>query len=55
MDSEVKTVEIYSVHGQKVQTSNTKSVVLNNLAAGVYFVKVEDVDGLNSTKKLIIK
>lgn len=55
MDSEVKTVEIYSIHGQKVQTSNTKSVVLNNLAAGIYFVKVEDVDGLNSTKKLIIK
>lgn len=55
MDTEVKSIEIYSIHGQKVQTSNTKSVVLNNLAAGVYFVKVEDVSGLNSTKKLIIK
>jgi hypothetical protein len=55
MDSEVKTVEIYSIHGQKVQTSNTKSVVLNKLAAGIYFVKVEDVNGLTNTKKLVIK
>ncbi|WP_439553916.1 LamG-like jellyroll fold domain-containing protein [Flavobacterium macrobrachii] len=55
MDSEVKTVEIYSIHGQKVQTSNTKSVVLNKLAAGIYFVKVEDVNGLTNTKKLVVK
>jgi hypothetical protein len=55
METELQSVEIYTLQGQIVQTSTNKNVFLNNLPTGVYIVKVEDVEGLSNTKKLIIK
>ena len=54
-ETEVKSVEIYSLQGQKVQTATSKTFEVNNLPAGVYFVKVENVEGAIATKKLIIQ
>lgn len=55
LETELKSVEIYSLQGQKVVSSQEKNVNVSALSSGVYFVRVEDVDGLSNTKKLIIK
>ena len=54
-ETELKSVEIYSLQGQKVITSVSKTIEINNLPSGVYFVKVTAIEGLSNTKKLIIK
>ena len=55
MESELKSVEIYSLQGQKVLTSNLKEINTSSLASGLYMVRVENVDGAIATKKLAIK
>jgi len=55
MKNEVKSVEIYSLEGQKVLTSKTKNVSIANLPKGIYLVKIQDVDNAVSTQKLIKK
>ncbi|WP_396142981.1 LamG-like jellyroll fold domain-containing protein [Flavobacterium sp.] len=55
MENEVKSVEIYSIQGQKVLTSNTKDMNVSNLSKGMYLVKIEDSNNAVSTQKLIIK
>jgi Secretion system C-terminal sorting domain len=55
MENELKSVEIYSIHGQKVLTSNSKSINVSDLSKGIYFVRIEDQNSAVSTQKLIIK
>lgn len=51
----VKSVEIYSLQGQKVMSSPEKQVNITNISNGVYLVRVEDENGAISTQKLVIK
>ena len=55
MENEVKSVEIYSLQGQKVLTSNSKNINVSNLSKGMYLVRIEDSNNAVSTQKLIIK
>jgi hypothetical protein len=55
METEVKIVEVYSIHGQRLQSVTTKTFYLDNLPQGVYLVRVEDVFGNVSSQKLIKK
>lgn len=54
-DSEVKSIEIYSVQGQKVLNTNSKQVNISNLSKGIYMVRVADESGAIATQKLIKK
>ncbi|WP_290834805.1 LamG-like jellyroll fold domain-containing protein [Flavobacterium sp.] len=55
MENEVQSVEIYSIQGQKVLTSNSKDINVSNLSKGMYMVRIEDSNNAVSTQKLIIK
>jgi uncharacterized delta-60 repeat protein len=55
MENEVKSVEIYSLQGQKVLTSNAKNVNVSGLSKGMYLVRIEDENNAVATQKLIIK
>ena len=55
METELKSVEIYSLLGQKVLTSDQKQVNVSNLSKGMYMVRVENVEGSVSTQKLIVE
>lgn len=55
MENEVKSVEIYSLQGHKVMTSNTKNVNVSSLSKGMYLVRIEDENNAVATQKLIIK
>lgn len=52
---DILSVEIYNVQGQKVMQSNHKQVNVSDLAAGIYMVKMEDVNNNMATKKIVIK
>jgi alpha-tubulin suppressor-like RCC1 family protein len=52
---ELKSVEIFNIHGQKVLTSNKKQINVSDLAAGIYLVRIEDVEKNIATKKIIIE
>ncbi len=51
--SEIKSVEIYSLLGQKVHSSTEKQLNISNLASGIYMLKVEDVSGAIATQKFV--
>lgn len=51
--TELKSVEIYSLLGQKVLSSAEKQVNVSNLSSGIYMVRVENVEGATATQKLI--
>lgn len=51
----IKSVEIYSLQGQKVLETNQTEINISNLASGMYIVKVQDLRGSFATKKLIIE
>ena len=55
MENEVKSVEIYSIQGHKVMTSNSKYINVSNLSKGMYLVRIEDENNAVATQKLIIK
>ena len=55
MDSTLKSVKIYSLQGQKVLTSTTKSIDVSSFSKGIYLVKIEDENNSVATQKLIIK
>ena len=55
MENEVKSVEIYSIQGQKVLTSKNKNVNVSGLSKGMYLVRIEDENNAVATQKLIIK
>ena len=53
--TELKSVEIYSLQGQKVLTSNKNQVDVFSLSKGMYMVRVKDVENGVSTQKLVVK
>ena len=53
IESEIKSVEIYSLLGQKVLSDNKKQINISNLSTGVYMLKVEDVNGAIATQKFV--
>lgn len=55
MENDVKSVEIYSLQGQKVLTVSSKNVAVSNLSKGVYLVRIEDSNNAVVTQKLIVK
>ncbi|HQK40602.1 MAG TPA: T9SS type A sorting domain-containing protein, partial [Flavobacterium alvei] len=55
MENEVKSVEIYSLLGQKVLSANTKNTNVSSLPKGVYLVRIEDTNNTTTNQKLIIE
>ena len=55
MENEVKSIEIYSLQGQKVLTSENKNINVSNLPKGMYVVQIEDENNNRNTQKLIVK
>jgi Secretion system C-terminal sorting domain/Concanavalin A-like lectin/glucanases superfamily/Fibronectin type III domain len=53
METELKSVEIYSLQGQKVLSANNKTIDIANLSSGMYMVRVQDVDGGIASQKLM--
>ena len=51
--TELKSVEIYSLQGQKVLTSNKNQVDVSGLSKGIYMVRVEDIDNGVSAQKMV--
>lgn len=54
-ENEVKSVEIYSLQGQKVLTSTSKDINVSDLSKGMYLVRIEDENNAVATQKLIVK
>ena len=54
-ENELKSVEIYSIQGQKVLSAVSKEINISNLTSGLYLVQVTDIDDIIATQKLIIK
>ena len=54
-ENDIKSVEIYSIQGQKVVTSTSKDINVSTLSKGMYLVRIEDVDNAVATKKLIVE
>lgn len=52
-ENELKSVEIYSLLGQKVLLSTSKTVNVSGLSKGIYMVRVEDKNGAVATQKLV--
>lgn len=55
IDLNIKSVELYSLQGQKILTSTTKNVNVSNLSKGIYLVQIEDENNNISTQKLIVQ
>lgn len=55
MENEVKSVEIYSLQGQKVLTSSNKNISVSSLPKGTYLVQIKDENNNRNTQKLIVK
>jgi len=53
MEKEVKTVEIYSLQGQKVLSATTKEINVSSLSNGTYLMRLEDIDGAIQTQRFI--
>lgn len=53
LENDLKQIEIYNLQGQKVLSSKQKEVDVSQLNKGVYFVKVEDENGVRGTQKVI--
>ena len=55
IEKEIKSVEIYSIQGQRVMTANNKNINVANLSKGIYLVRVEDENNAIATQKLVIE
>jgi Concanavalin A-like lectin/glucanases superfamily/Secretion system C-terminal sorting domain/Purple acid Phosphatase, N-terminal domain len=55
IDSNIKFVEIYSLQGQKVLTSESRNINVSNLSKGIYLVHIEDENNNRTTQNLIVK
>ncbi|MBK8556283.1 MAG: T9SS type A sorting domain-containing protein [Lewinellaceae bacterium] len=55
INTDVKTVEIFNMNGQRVMVRNQPTIQLEGLESGLYLVKIIDVNGQIFTDKLIVK
>lgn len=53
--SNLRSVEIYNIQGQKVATSRQKQINVAHLASGVYLVKIQDENTAIATRKIVIE
>jgi hypothetical protein len=53
--SEIKSIEIYNIQGQKVMSSNQKQINVADLASGMYMLCIQDNDNGITTKKFMKK
>ena len=53
LETEVESVEVYSIQGQMVLQSKTKEFSVASLNSGMYLVRVEDENGAFATQKII--
>ena len=55
IESDIQSIEIYNIQGQKVLSSNQKQINVSDLASGMYLVRIQDIDNNIATKKIVIK
>lgn len=53
MINEVKSIEIYTIQGQKVLSSNQKQISVSDLSSGIYVLKIQDSENAVATKKFV--
>ena len=53
--SEVATVEIFNLSGQRIMTTNQSTLNLHGFESGMYVVKITDANGIIYTDKLLVK
>ena len=53
--TEISKIEIYTKIGQKIKETTKNQINISNLTHGLYFVKVEDVNGNFGVKKIMKK
>ncbi len=54
-ESELKSVEVYSLQGQMITTTTSNQINVSGLAQGMYLVKVTDVNDHTATQRLMVK
>ncbi|SFB04250.1 Por secretion system C-terminal sorting domain-containing protein [Flavobacterium swingsii] len=52
-ETEIKSVEIYNLQGQKIKTALSKQINVSDLASGIYMVRIEDTNNAVETKKIV--
>ena len=52
-ENEIKSVEIYSLLGQKIMTENQKQINVSGLSNGIYMLRIEDENGAVATSKFV--
>ncbi len=55
MENKLKSIELYSLQGQKVLDSTSKHIDVSNLSKGIYMVRITDENNAIATQKLLIK
>ncbi|MBV6443522.1 MAG: T9SS C-terminal target domain-containing protein [Haliscomenobacteraceae bacterium CHB4] len=55
INTDVKTVEVFNLNGQRIMIANQPAINLHGLESGMYLVKITDTKGLIYTDKLIVK
>lgn len=55
LEAELKSVEIYSLQGQKVISTTEKQVNVSSLSKGIYLIEVTDVNNQKAVQKLIVE
>ena len=53
--TEITKIEVYSKLGQKIKETKENQIDISNLTQGLYFVKVEDINGNFGVKKIVKK
>ncbi len=51
----IKSVEIYNLQGQKVQSANNKQINVSDLSSGIYMVRIQDENNAVQTKRILKK
>jgi hypothetical protein len=51
--TEIKSVEVYNLQGQKVKTALSKQVNVSDLASGIYMVRMKDENNAVETKRIV--
>ncbi|MES2812596.1 MAG: fibronectin type III domain-containing protein [Bacteroidota bacterium] len=54
-ETEIKSVEVYSLQGQKIKTTLSIEVNISDLASGIYMVRIEDTNNAVETKRIVKK
>jgi hypothetical protein len=52
-ETEIKSVEIYNLQGQKIKTALSKQVNVSDLASGIYMVRMQDENNAIETKRIV--